>query len=433
MTEYTEEQLQQLRDRWKGHEEELKALVPVIRENPKWETSEEHKSLTEALGPLPEGIDEVERDLRGSYLRGASLAGANLQKADLSAAVLEKVDLSNAFLVGACLSQAFLEKADLSAAVLERADLSRAFLEKACLSAAILERADLSRAFLAGAYLAKAFLAEANLSGANLWGAGLTGANLWGAALPGVNLWGADLSGANLENTNLAAANLENANLSGSKLRRAYLSGAFLENANLSGADLQGAKLYGAHLVRTDLSNTKSWVDVKWNPKDRHLLRRKALRPSRRKTVFEANDLSNANWRGAALLRRYVEDENYLNEYIRAKFPWWRRLLRWLWKWSCDYGRSFKRWALVSFVLSLLFGLVLLLMRDRLCFDPPEVGDDWVRSFYLSVSTFTRLGFSRAEPLTRWAMLVIGVEAATGYIMLGGLVSIFLNKLARRA
>lgn len=433
MAEYTEQQLQHLRDRWKGHEDQARALVSVIREDLKWEDSQEYKALKQALGPLPEGIQEVERDLRGGYFRGACLSGANLQKTDLSGAVLEKADLSKAFLTGACLSQAFMEKADLTGAILERADLSRAFLEKACLTGAVLERVDMSKAFLAGAYLAKAFLAEANLTGANLWGAGLSGANCWGAALSGANLWGADLSAANLENANLAGVNLENANLSGATLRKAHLLGAFLENANLSGVDLRGARLYGAHLLRANLSDTKSWVDVKWNSRNRRWLPKRSLRPSERKTLFYANDVSNANWTGASLLRRYIEDENFVNEYERAKLPWWRRTLRWLWKWTCDYGRSFKRWTLVALVLALVFGFVLLLARDQFYFDPPEAKYDWATPFYQSFSTFTKLGTIHVVPLTRWAMLAVGLETVVGYLMFAGLVSILVNKLARRA
>lgn len=53
MAEYTEEQLQALRARWKGHEDELKALIPVIRSNPKWQESEEYKALQRRWARCP--------------------------------------------------------------------------------------------------------------------------------------------------------------------------------------------------------------------------------------------------------------------------------------------------------------------------------------------------------------------------------------------
>jgi len=52
---------------------------------------------------------------------------------------------------------------------------------------------------------------------------------------------------------------------------------------------------------------------------------------------------------------------------------------------------------------------------------------------YYSLVTFTTLGFGDIVPLTNWARVVVGLEVLVGYIMLGGLISIFANKLARRA
>jgi hypothetical protein len=52
---------------------------------------------------------------------------------------------------------------------------------------------------------------------------------------------------------------------------------------------------------------------------------------------------------------------------------------------------------------------------------------------YFSLVTFTTLGFGDVTPITvaarRWVML----EVIIGYIMLGGLISIFASKLARRS
>ena len=52
---------------------------------------------------------------------------------------------------------------------------------------------------------------------------------------------------------------------------------------------------------------------------------------------------------------------------------------------------------------------------------------------YYSIVTFTTLGFGDIVPLTNWARLAVGAEVFAGYIMLGGLISIFANKLARRS
>jgi hypothetical protein len=54
---------------------------------------------------------------------------------------------------------------------------------------------------------------------------------------------------------------------------------------------------------------------------------------------------------------------------------------------------------------------------------------------YFSVVTFTTLGFGDVTPLhgNSAAQAWIMAEVIFGYIMLGGLISIFANKLARRA
>ena len=52
---------------------------------------------------------------------------------------------------------------------------------------------------------------------------------------------------------------------------------------------------------------------------------------------------------------------------------------------------------------------------------------------YYSVVTFTTLGFGDIVAVTNWARLAVGVEVVLGYVMLGGLISILANKLARRS
>ncbi|MCK5380058.1 MAG: pentapeptide repeat-containing protein, partial [Candidatus Latescibacteria bacterium] len=221
-----EEEWQQLRDRWKGNEEELKALIAIIKANANWHETKEYKILMEGLGPLPEGVEEVERDLRGAPLCGVDLSDADLSGADLSGADLSGADLS-----------------------------------------------------------------EADLSGADL---------------TGVDLSWADLSGAKLIQTDLSEAYLPETDLSGAEL--------FLAN----------------------LSNTYSWFGIRWNSKNRlwPRIRRfdfwcKKLKPSERKTLFGINDIRNVNWSGAAMLKRYVEDENFLEEYERHP-GWGHKTVSWL-------------------------------------------------------------------------------------------------------
>ena len=52
---------------------------------------------------------------------------------------------------------------------------------------------------------------------------------------------------------------------------------------------------------------------------------------------------------------------------------------------------------------------------------------------YYSVVTLTTLGYGDIVPSSVSGQIVAMMEVCTGYLMLGGLISIFSNKLARRA
>jgi len=72
--------------------------------------------------------------------------------------------------------------------------------------------------------------------------------------------------------------------------------------------------------------------------------------------------------------------------------------------------------------------------RERFALNHLEAtgGIRWVDFVFYSVVTSTTLGFGDIV-LTHWpARLVVMGEVVLGYVMLGGLVSIFANKLARR-
>ncbi len=52
---------------------------------------------------------------------------------------------------------------------------------------------------------------------------------------------------------------------------------------------------------------------------------------------------------------------------------------------------------------------------------------------YFSIVTFTTLGFGDIQPGNGPGLFWVSLEVIIGYVMLGGLISIFANKLARRS
>lgn len=359
-----------LNKRWEGHEKALEQLIPILKVSNDWDKSEAYRNLLDALGSLPKNREAVRRDLRGAPF-----------------STIDTWVFHSSLVASGWRSKAYeqlLPEADLSGAYLADADLSKARLSRVNLSGAVLIRA--------------------NLSDARLWGANLSGVDLADADLSGADLWGANLSGAFLGGTNLSGARLGG-------------------GANLSGAYLGGVK-YTTDEIFDRL--IKCWI-----PRILHvLLLGKVKWKPLRVTDFESLDFSKVDSSANPVLKRHVEDYQFVHAFKRKS--WFHRLIFFpLWKATSDCGRSLLLWLLWSLGLVGFFTYVY--SNHLYWFTQPNL--DWIDVLYFNVVTFTTLGFGDISPkignhlAQGWVM----VEVIIGYIMLGGLISILANKLARRA
>jgi hypothetical protein len=149
------------------------------------------------------------------------------------------------------------------------------------------------------------------------------------------------------------------------------------------------------------------------------------------------------------VLKRYMQDYQFI-QGLREKTFFHRKLFYPIWKVTCDCGRSLSIWAFWSFSIALLFGFIYAPytcpswlpnpIQDILCLFDPKIHIDpytyqhnlWT-SIYFSIVTFTTLGFGDVQPQNGAGLFWVALEVIIGYIMLGGLISIFATKLARRA
>jgi len=313
--------------------------------------------------------DAGNKDFRGQRLIGHDFSGRDLTGADFSGANLSGANLAGANLIGAVMRGAVLHEANLTDADLAMADLSQAGLDNALCTRVGLMGANLEGATIVGAILIEASLTRARL--ANVF-AGRT--NFQQARLREVDLTGADLTGADMRDTDL--------------------TGATVGGASFCGSDLRGAAL----------SNVIGYEHATW----------------------VGADMRDINFAGAYLLRRWAMDENYLHEFrTRSRL---NAMLYRLWWLTSDCGRSLGRWGL--FVLA----LVLAFTGLYLCVDIDYGGHQtWLSPFYYSVVTITTLGYGDVLPASTAAQVVCMAEVVIGYLMLGGLLSIFSSKMARRA
>ncbi len=302
------------------------------------------------------------------------------------------------------------------------------------------EGKDLRGVNLMGAELAGVDFRGANLEGAKLFKANLKGADLSSANLIDAELTGADLTGANLEEANmsrvglgmarltrarlfrttldfstLTGADLEQADLRCVSLREARIREANLRKADLTGADLQEADLSGSHVEKATFQNAN--------------MRRATIRyvAGFEQANWVGADLRDVDFSGAYLLRRFAMDQNYIKEFReKSKMS---ELVYHLWWISSDCGRSISRWLiLIGFVTLVFGGLYMHVDIDYGVHEPA-----WFTPFYYSIVTMTSLGYGDIIPRSAIAQCIAVVQVLLGYIMLGGLLSIFANKLARRA
>ena len=306
------------------------------------------------------------------------------------------------------------------------------------LQGVVLAGDDLSGMDLSGVDFSGADLTGTNLSGARLFKAKFTNALLMNADLSKCELTGADLTNANLENanasqagfgmaclkevrmfrTNLQSATLTKADVSGADLRCTCLREARIREADLTGADLTGADLREADLALCNVArgNFKE-VDMRG-------ARLRAIEGFE-KAEWIGVDIRDINFAGAYTMRRFVVDQNYLKEFRdRSRFA---TALYWLWWVTSDCGRSLSRWCfwitLQLIAFALLFKYVGLDYGDH-----PTV----FSPFYYSVVTLTTLGYGDIVPSSVAGQVIAMIEVIIGYVMLGGLLSIFSNKMARR-
>ncbi len=318
----------------------------------------------------PENPDiDLEGDLVGAYLAGANLAGIDLSGKDLTGADLSGANLSQARLIGTCLRDAILVDAAIDEAQFLGADLTGADLTNVNGFSVMMGRANLTEAILFNGQLDDATFSHADLTGADL----------------------------------------RTANLKGARFREATLIHADMSRANMSGVDLTMADVDGAIFRDTDITRSRVKAVVGYSTAD-----------------WIGVDILDADFAGAYIVRRAIMDQNYLYEF-RTK----NRLNSYvykLWWLTSDCGRSFGRWVLWTGAIAVLFAFLY-------GFVDIDYGDyeTSLSPLYYSVVTMTTLGYGDVLPASTSGQIVAMIQVVIGYVMLGGVLSIFATKMGRRA
>ena len=293
---------------------------------------------------------------------------------------------------------------------------------------------------LMGADLSNLDLSAINFKGMSLFKVNFTNSNLFGVDMSNADCTGANFTEANLSEANLSRAGLGHAifiksNLFGANLEEATLTGATCKSSDLRTANFHNCRIREALIEECDCINADfsgvefSSTELKkddfrdCNFQDARLRNLKGYESS----TWIGTDIRNINFSGAYELRRHVVDENYIFEFRNnGGLP--RKIIYYIWLISSDCGRSFVRWGFLIFLQMVLFAL--LYSISNIYYGNYET---WLSPFYFSVVTMTTLGYGDVLPKDLFSQILVIIHVASSYIMLGGLVSILTNKLARRA
>ncbi len=298
---------------------------------------------------------------------------------------------------------------------------------------------DLSGFDLSGIDLSNTNFSNANLRHAQLYNCNMRGAMLTGANLRRANLTGADLTEANMDGVKAVRAgfgmacleratcfqgHLELCSFSKARLHHADFKCADLKCSRFREADLTGADFTEANMQGTDLS-LSIVRDCIFNNAD---LRDSRLRQisGYRKAHWLGTDMRNINFAGAYLMRRFVNDQNYLKEFREKNSL--NAVMYYIWKATSDCGRSMSLWCVWIIAITLFFAWIYTTVGIDYGTHPTKLS-----AVYFSVVTFTTLGYGDIRPSTVGGQVAAMAEVIIGYMMLGGLLSILSNKMARRA
>lgn len=276
--------------------------------------------------------------------------------------------------------------------------------------------------------------------GGQFWDAEHRRANLAGVSLAGCDLREIDLAGANLERADLRRCDLTHANLSGADLTRAHLEKAVLNRADLTDAILTTAHLGGADLTGVDFKDARLygariteptwWIDLPRTTMGGGVVFQRGIPDHPIQDVLGL----------PPLLRRQIADTQHLRD-LYQKCSRFGRTVIWGWGVSCGFGQSMGRLCIACMGLFLLF--TLLYMSTPFSVVHYDVANQATASelirpsfwqaLYFTMTTFTTPGMSQYVPVATFGRVLVTLQGLGCFLMLGGVLSIFSNKMARLA
>lgn len=221
-----------------------------------------------------------------------------------------------------------------------------------------------------------------------------------------------------LRHSNFKNGNYSNSYFNSSDILYSDFSGSILDECNFSKSNLTLSDFSYTNLDHANFSN--SWITS---------LRLKKASLSYVKfsndTKFYDIDISEISGNANPFFTSHVRRTLYLNNFREQSST--NNLLYHVWKITSNCGESFFRWYITASCIIALFGFTFSLMPEVLHSGTTKELTPFT-FYYFSTVTFTTLGFGDITPVGLVGEALVTIEVILGYIMLGGLISIFSNK-----
>jgi uncharacterized protein YjbI with pentapeptide repeats len=288
---------------------------------------------------------------------------------------------------------------------------------------------DLSAINLGNLDLSGCTFFNANLSETNFYQTNLTNADFTAA-----NLTESIFTDATLTNVGFGHATLKETVFFNAKMHNSTLTGANIEKCDFRTADLSNSRMREAKIADSDFTRAKiTDVDLSYTNVKHSIFNDADLRSTtlRNMTNYESCswigvDIRNVNFSSAYRIRRFIVDQNYIDEFKTTNKLY--EFIYFIWWITSDCGRSMMRWLILILIQILFFAFVYSFVELKF-----SVDENWFSYIYFSIVTTTTLGYGDIIPVTPMAQIIASIQVAMGYTMLGGFLSILTNKLARRA
>lgn len=398
--------------------------------------------------PFSITINFTQRDLREATFESCYFHKVNFTGCDLSNSTFEDCTI-----IHSDFSDTALDHVDFQTTEIMETNFSEADLEHSRFNDGDIRGCDFIESVLIGTNFSGAFGAHAQFVDshaplADFSDARISSINSKGLQAPGADFSGADLRGANFEN-----ANLEGADFTGSDLRGARMTGAGIHYAQFGSSRVTGMTDFGQTSVYEEIADSGEYSGI-------HPLRAASWSYRRLEALFEENAMSRRarQWHIKKEEARRKYNKSQVSEIMKecttsdllTSTSQIKKLAKPLSLYITStlnskltrHGESLAHltlWAitiisLCTFLYPLVGGVSDSGTVYRFALTSSSLSstvEALISSFFMSIMTFTTLGYGDMHPVGSGARMLAGAESLSGAIFVALVVYVLGRRVAR--